>query len=158
LSADQDRVTPGLKQVVPPTAIRDRYNAFIARHEVAWELAFGFIAIVFVALGFLIDEAPEGSRPGLEAFEWFLTGVFLAEFVTRILAAHDRAQYLRGHWVDLIALAPPIRALRILRLLRLLRLVRSFAGIYRALMHVGGLARHRGFAWLIVSWLAVMVI
>jgi len=25
-------------------------------------------------------------------------------------------------------------------------------------MHIGGLARHRGFAWLIVSWLAVMVI
>jgi hypothetical protein len=23
-------------------------------------------------------------------------------------------------------------------------------------MHVGGLARHDGFAWLIVSWLAVM--
>jgi voltage-gated potassium channel len=158
LSADQDRLTPALAAAVPPRAIRDRYNAFIARHEVAWELTFGFIAIVFVALGFLIDEAPAGSRPGLEAFEWFLTGLFLAEFVTRILAAHDRARYLRGHWIDLIALAPPIRALRILRLLRLLRLVRSFAGIYRASMHIGGLARHRGFAWLIVSWLAVMVI
>ncbi len=140
------------------TTIRDRYNAFIERHDLAWELVFAFVAVVFVALGFLIDQAPEGSRPELETVEWALTGLFVAEFVTRILAAHDRLQYLKGHWIDVVALAPPIRALRILRLLRLLRLIRAFAGFYRASMHVDGLARHRGFAWLIVSWLAVMVI
>jgi len=138
--------------------LRDRYNAFIERHEVAWELAFGLIAIVFVALGFLIDQAPEATQPGLEIIELALTSLFVLEFVTRLVAAHDRRQYLRGHWIDLVALAPPVRAARVLRLLRLLRLVRSFAGIYRASMHVGGLARHRGFAWLIVAWLAVMVI
>src|SRR5579862_3505719 len=140
----------------PP--LRDRYNAFIERREVAWELAFGLIAIVFVALGFLIDQAPEATQPGLEIIELALTSLFVLEFVTRLVAAHDRRQYLRGHWIDLVALAPPVRAARVLRLLRLLRLVRSFAGIYRASMHVGGLARHRGFAWLIVAWLAVMVI
>lgn len=139
-------------------SLRDRYNAFIERHEIAWELAFGFLAIVFVALGFIIDQAADGSRPALEAIELALTGLFLIEFVTRILAAHDRRQYLRGHFIDMVALAPPIRAARILRLLRLLRLIRAFAGVYRATMHVQRLAGHRGFAWLIVAWLAVMVI
>ncbi|MGH2407830.1 MAG: hypothetical protein ACRDF7_07130 [Candidatus Limnocylindrales bacterium] len=37
-----------------PIGWRDRYNGFIARHEVGWELAFAFVAIVFVALGFLL--------------------------------------------------------------------------------------------------------
>ena len=138
--------------------LRDRFNAFIERHDIAWELGMGALAIVFVALGFLIDEAGSGTKPELELVELAITVVFVAEFVSRILAAHDRAQYLRAHWIDVIALAPPLREARVLRLLRLLRLVRAFAGVYRASMHIQGLARHRGFAWLVVAWLAVMVI
>jgi voltage-gated potassium channel len=42
--------------------------------------------------------------------------------------------------------------------LRLLRLVRAFSGIYRASLHVQGLARHRGFAWLLFAWLGVMAL
>jgi len=141
-----------------PASPRERYNAFIARHDIAWELSMGALAIVFVALGFLIDEASAGAKPGLELLELAITAVFVAEFASRFLAAHDRRQYLRGHWIDLVALIPPIRAARVLRLLRLLRLVRAFAGVYRAALHIQGLARHRGFAWLVVAWLAVMVI
>lgn len=137
---------------------RDRFNEFVARHDIAWELAMGALAIVFVALGFIVDEAGAGEKPALEMLELAITGVFVAEFAIRIVAAHDRRQYLAGHWIDVLALAPPIRAARVLRLLRLLRLVRTFAAGYRAAMHVSGLARHRGFAWLVVAWLAVMVI
>jgi voltage-gated potassium channel len=137
---------------------RDRINVFVERHEVAWELTMGALAMVWVALGFLIDEVGSGVRSDLELVELALTGVFVVEFGSRLAAAHDRTQYVRGHWIDALALAPPIRALRVLRLLRLLRLVRAFAGFYRAAMHVQGLARHRGFAWLIVAWLSVMVV
>jgi len=137
---------------------RDRYNLYIERHEVAWELAMGALALIWVAIGFLIDEIGPGVRADLEVTELVLTGLFVIEFGSRLFAAHDRAQYVRGHWIDAIALVPPVRALRVLRLLRLLRLVRSFAGFYRAAMHVQGLARHRGFAWLIVAWLTVMVV
>ena len=137
---------------------RDRLNLFVERHEVAWELVMGALALVWVAIGFLIDEIGAGLRPDLEAVELALTLVFVIEFGGRLIAAHDRGRYLRGHWIDALALAPPIRALRVLRLLRLFRLVRAFAGFYRAAMHVQGLARHRGFAWLIVAWLSVMVV
>lgn len=137
---------------------RDRLNLFVERHEVAWELTMGALALVWVALGFLIDEVGSGARSDLELVELGLTGLFVAEFGGRLIAAHDRWQYVRGHWIDALALAPPIRALRVLRLLRLLRLVRAFAGFYRAAMHVQGLARHRGFAWLIVAWLSIMVV
>src|SRR4029077_6682497 len=100
----------------------------------------------------------EGARPDLDAAELVLTGVFVVEFGSRLYAAHDRTQYLRGHVIDALALVPPIRALRVLRLLRLLRLVRSFAGFYRVAMHLQGIANHRGFAWLIFAWLSVMAL
>jgi voltage-gated potassium channel len=116
------------------------------------------LAIIWVGLGFLLDEVGQGVRPQLELVESALTIVFVAEFVGRIVAAHDRLQYLRSHWIDALALAPAIRGLRVLRLLRLLRLVRVFSGAYRASMHVEALARHRGFAWLLAGWLSVMVI
>ena len=92
------------------------------------------------------------------AAELALTTVFAAEFVSRFVAARDRRAYLRGHWIDLVALVPASRGLRILRILRLLRLVRTFAGVYRALGHVGSLAEHRGLQTVVLSWLGVMVI
>jgi voltage-gated potassium channel len=156
---------------VPSTATagptrRNRFNQWFVTHEVAWELFMAALAIAYVAIGFLADEIETAAEqdahinpsPEIGFAELALTAFFAAEFVTRIVAARSRTGYLRGHWIDLVALAPPIRGARVLRLLRLLRLVRAFAGIYRAGLHVQGLARHRGFAWLLFAWLGVMAL
>jgi voltage-gated potassium channel len=140
-----------------PPPFRDAFNAWFVTHEVAWELGMAALAIMYVALGFVVDEV-QGAGPEIAAAELALTGIFAVEFGARILAARSRLGYLRGHWIDVIALAPPIRVARALRLLRLLRLVRAFAGIYRAGLHVQGLARHRGFAWLLLAWIGVMAL
>lgn len=139
-------------------ALRDRYNAFIERHDVAWELTFAVLAVVYVTVGFMADDAPPDQAAALSVVDAALTGIFVAEFTTRIYAARDRRRYLRAHWIDLVALIPAIRQVRVLRLLRLLRLVRAFAGLYRALQHFERLARHRGLAALYTAWLGVMVI
>jgi voltage-gated potassium channel len=139
-------------------SIRDRYNAFIARHEVAWELAFAALAIAFVALGFAIDGAEGQTLETLLVIDWVITAIFAAEFATRFAASRNRRAYLRGHWIDVFALIPAARGLRVLRLLRLLRVVRAFAGIYRALKAVERIANHRGLAFVFTAWLAVMVI
>jgi voltage-gated potassium channel len=141
--------------VIALASPRDRYVAFIAQHEVAWELAFAALAVLYVAVGVLGDAA---ESPGLLVLEWILTGIFAAEFVTRLLASRNRQAYLRGHWVDVIALVPPVRGLRVLRLLRLLRLVRAFAGVARALSTFDRLINHRGLIWLLAAWLAVMAV
>ena len=139
--------------------MRDRFNAFVGRHDVAWELSMALLAVVYVAIGFALDEpALQQMAPALEVSELVLTAVFAAEFVSRFAAARDRTAYLRGHWIDLVALVPAARSLRILRILRLLRLVRAFAGVYRALGHVGPLANHRPLQTIVLSWLGVMVI
>ena len=139
-------------------ALRDAFNGWFVTHEVAWELAMAALAVVYVALGFVVDELAAGESPEIAAAELVLTGIFVLEFGSRILAARSRLAYLKGHWIDVVALAPPIRVARVLRLLRLLRLVRALAGIYRAGMHVHGLARHKGFAWLLLAWLGVMAL
>jgi voltage-gated potassium channel len=138
--------------------LRERYNRFIERHEVAWELGMAVLAIAFVIVGFAVDSADATIRPALAVADTALTVVFVAEFTTRFLAAWDRRAYLRGHWIDLVALIPVVRGVRVLRLLRLLRLVRAFSGIYRATQRIERLAQHRGLAWLFVAWLGVMVI
>ena len=139
--------------------MRDRFNEFIDRHDIAWELGMALLAVVYVAVGFALDdEAFQSMAPTLEVFEVGLTVVFAAEFVSRFATSRTRSTYLRGHWIDLVALVPVTRGLRILRVLRLLRLVRAFAGVYRALGHVGSLAEHRGLQTIILSWLGVMVI
>lgn len=101
-----------------------RVNAFIARHNIAWELAMAGLAIVFVGVGFL-DETDLTI-----ATERVLTTIFAVEFVGRLTVAPDRWGYVRAHWIDLVALLPTTRALRLLRLLRLLR---ASAGLFRAL-------------------------
>jgi voltage-gated potassium channel len=132
--------------------VRERYLAFIARHEATWELVFAALAVVFVIVGF-VDETPLAF-----GIELALTVAFVAEFTTRLAASHDRRAYLRGHWIDLLALIPTVRAVRILRLLRLLRLIRAFAGIARALTTLDRMANHRGLVWLFAAWSAVMIL
>jgi voltage-gated potassium channel len=135
-----------------PTSLRDRYLAFIARHEAAWELTFAALAVVYVVIGF-VDESPSA-----QTIDLVLTAVFATEFVSRLAGSYDRSKYLRGHWIDALALIPTIRGVRVLRLLRLLRLVRAFAGVARALSTLQRLANHRGLIWLFAAWSAVMIL
>lgn len=138
------------------STLRDRFNEFVQNHEVAWELAMAALAAAFVAVGFASEEdSPSGSLAIADAA---LTGIFVAEFGVRFAAARDHLAYLRGHWIDLVALVPTIRGFRLLRLLRLLRLVRAFAGTYRALARLERLARHRSLIGLFMAWLGVAVI
>jgi voltage-gated potassium channel len=108
--------------------------------------------VVYVVIGF-VDESPAAQTIDLA-----LTAAFASEFVSRLAASYDRAKYLRGHWIDALALVPTIRGVRVLRLLRLLRLVRAFAGVARALNTLERLANHRGLVWLFAAWSAVMIL
>src|SRR5207244_5076836 len=146
-------------QPLEVAGVRDQFNRFVERHGVAWELAMALLAIVYVAVGFALDDpALQPMASTLETAELILTVVFLIEFTSRLGAATNRMTYLRRHWISVIALTPAARTLRILRLLRLLRLIRTFAGVYRALGHVGSLANHRSLQTIVLFWLAVLIL
>ena len=136
--------------------LRARYRAFVGRHEVAWELSFAALAVFFVALAFVPLEAGSTAEATVFTLEWVITGIFIAEFSSRLWAAESRRTYVRGHWIDLISCIPPTRWFRMFRLLRLLRLVRAFAGVGRAMTSAERLANHKGLIWLFVAWIGVM--
>lgn len=118
------------------------------------------LAVAFVIVGLLLDAAEDVGEDArlLAAIDIGLTIVFVAEFTTRLAAARSRRAYLRGHWIDAIALVPSVRPFRLLRLLRLLRLVRAFSGVFRALSSIERFAAHRSLIALFVAWLGVAVI
>ncbi len=149
-------VDPGAPSLLGFGRVRERFLSFVSRHEARWELGMAVLAIAFVVVGFLTEE-PGASRI-YGTVDVALTVVFIAEFGSRFLASFDRRSYLRGHWIDLVALVPSVRGIRVLRVLRLLRLVRAFTGVFRFVSQIERLALHRGLAWLVVAWLGVMVI
>lgn len=138
--------------------MRSRYTAFVERHEIAWELGFAALAVLFVSLAFVPAEPESATEDALFAADWLITGIFVAEFGSRFWAASSRRAYLRGHWIDLLSCIPPARPMRAFRLVRLLRLVRAFAGVGRALSSLERLAKHKGLVWLFVGWIAVMLL
>lgn len=107
-------------------AWRRRFTAFVARHELAWDLSLGGLALVFLAVGFLEDHPLGGLDLRLLALlDGSITAIFIAEFVLRCYAADVRRTYLARHWIDLLALLPAIRALRVLRVGRLVYLLQA---------------------------------
>ena len=137
--------------------MRDRFNAFVARHEIAWELAMAGLAVLYVAIGFAQDTTTTRD-PALQLAEFVVNVVFVAEFAARIAASRDRSRYLREHVLDLVAIIPIARGIRIFRLLRLLRLVRAFTGVRRALLQVELVANHHGLGTLVIAWFGTMLL
>ncbi len=82
------------------------------------------LALLYLGVG-LAEEHPLGAlnEATLAPADLTITVVFLAEFLLRFYAAPSRAGYVKGHWIDLLALLPAIRWLRFLRVGRLLRVV-----------------------------------
>jgi voltage-gated potassium channel len=135
--------------------MRDRFNAFVDRHEIVWELGMGFLAVLYVAVGFAQDDAVASSPAAPYAIETTLSAIFVGEFAARFASSRDRRAYLRGHWIDVLSLIPIARGLRIARLLRVLRLTRFFAGTYRSLMRAERMKGAEGIALVVAAWTAV---
>lgn len=155
---DDGRATKAVARAPQPSedrSWRKRYVDFIARNDVKWEVTFGVLALLFVGLDLLLDTADPETARLIEAAEIALTAIFLTEFFTRLAAAPDRWQHLRAHFIDAVALIPPVRALRVLRLVRLVRTVSS---IHRAGIRWEPIARHQGLFTLVVAWLGLGVL
>lgn len=101
-------------------------NGVVAAHPLAWDLGMGALALVYVLLG-VFEDHPQGALDAttLAPVEVVITVIFCAEFGLRFFAAPSRPGYLRGHWIDLLALLPSIRFLRFLRFGRLVYLFES---------------------------------
>ena len=97
---------------------RGRLTAFVAAHQLAWDVAFGVLAVAYLGVGIAADS---GSAPS-DVLLAVLAAIFLAEFFARLWDAPSRYAYVRGHWIDFVSAIPLVGGLRSVRLLRLARL------------------------------------
>ena len=128
---------------------RGRLTAFVARHELAWDLTMGVLTVVYVVLAFQEDS-------WVDAYAiWTLSVVFFTEFLARCFDSASRLDYLTGHWLDLITAVPipGIPGLRFIRLLRLLRFLKVGFLVRRVLLARGW--DQAGLIWptLVIFWL-----
>ncbi len=147
------------------SALRRSVHSFFVRHEAAWEIMMMALAVAFAAIGFvpgMVHVTPRGMA-WLSHVDWGITAVFALEFAVRIGVAPSRRQYLKEHWLDLVAIIPFFRIsrlarlARVARLLRLLLLVRFFRDLDTTLRHMKGIGRQLAFAKFLVATAVVVV-
>jgi voltage-gated potassium channel len=152
---------------------RSRVHAFIARHLLAWDVTMAGLALVYLGVGLVDEQHSIGplTESRVAPVELAITAIFVAEFGLRFYVAPSRGAYLKGHWIDLLALLPAIRWLRFLRmgralvsaveLMRLLRLgvlVRFLVELDRALSGMRRMAARHGVHVFLMTAVALVLI
>lgn len=93
--------------------------------DVATAIAAALTLPVVLALS---RDLPSDLEQALEALNWGLWGVFVAELVTMLAISSDRRRWLRGRPLTAVIVVLTLPALNGLALLRLLRLLRGRVG------------------------------
>jgi hypothetical protein len=132
---------PRAPRVAVLPRLRESYVAFIDAHQIEWEESMSVLAVASTLIGLAADRINGSLANVLATAAWLMTAVFVAEFGSRLAAAHDRRSHLLGHLVDLIALVPVLRLARVLRLLWMLVLAPVVARIQAAIARVAASVR-----------------
>ncbi|HEY5884194.1 MAG TPA: ion transporter [Pyrinomonadaceae bacterium] len=122
------------------------------------------IVLGFIWLALLIVELRWGLIPFLEIVGTIIWGIFILDFVIRLVIAPHKFSYLKRNWLTVIALVvPAIRILRIVRVLRVLRLARAARGLRlrvvtslnRGMKAISASFGRRGFGYIVALTLIV---
>ncbi len=123
------------------------------------------IALAFVWLALLIYELTFGTHPVVQLMGYGIWGVFIVDFLVKLVIAPSRKRYIRSNWLTLIALlVPALRVARLFRLVRLaritrvarsLRLVRLLTSLNRSIRAVRITLSRRGAGYVLAVTLIV---
>jgi voltage-gated potassium channel len=120
------------------------YERWLARQTERWDPFMAWLGIVFALLA-VFQLADPGLSPAwgrvLDIATWAIWGVFVVDFVAKLLVAPSATGFLRRHWLAVVMLLVP--TLRILRLGALLRLGRALpaARVVSTSYRASGVAR-----------------
>ncbi|MBI2917588.1 MAG: ion transporter [Chloroflexi bacterium] len=138
----------------------------LERYEAPWEIFMIAMAVAFVVLTYVpywLHFGPSALST-VNKIDWAITAFFALEFAVRFWAAPSRKQYVREHWLDLVAIIPWFRftrwarLARVARLLRLLVLIRFFRGLDTTFFHLKGIGRQWGFFKFFIATAAVVLV
>lgn len=102
------------------------YEEWLARQTERLDPLMAFLGVVFtliVAFQFADPGLSSGWTSALDATTWVLWGVFVVDFLAKLVAAPSTSRFLRRHWLTVVMLLVP--TLRLLRFAALLRIGRA---------------------------------
>lgn len=147
LGPDPDEEISGRERLA--AVLERRLDPVMAVLAVAWG--------VFVAYDLI---APASQRPILSLVSDVVWGIFLVEFVTKLVVSGHPLRFLRRRWPSVFFLAVPLlrtaRIIPALRTLRILPSVRVLGSSYRAIGTARGLLGGR-LSFLAVTTVSVIV-
>lgn len=164
----------------PPTSGNDPQNEEeFAQRSLEWELnsvlhqledwlELPMILLAAVWLILFVVEVIWGAGPLLQTINNTIWILFILEFLLRFTLAPRKIRYLRNNWLTLLALALPalrifrvtrsLRLLRLSRTVRSMRLVRVVSSINRGMGALRRTMERRGFGYVTLLTLAVLLV
>ena len=138
---------------------RERYKLLKSIERV---LEGPMVFLGFVWLVLLVIELLWGLSKPLEYLSLTIWGLFIVDFVIKLVLAPRKTVFLKKNWFTAISLMiPALRVFRVFRVVRLLRglrgvrLVRVVSSLNRSMKSLGATMKRRGFGY--VSLLALVV-
>jgi voltage-gated potassium channel len=145
------------------TEVNNERGEILERLESWLETPMIVLALIWLAL--LIAELRWGINPFLEMLGTVIWGIFILDFVLRLVVAPHKFSYLKNNWLTAIALVlPALRILRIVRVVRLLRvasatrglrLLRVVTSLNRGMKAISASFGRRGFGYIVALTLIV---
>jgi len=115
------------------------------------------VILVLVILGEQLARPGSGVATALSWVSWTLWGLFLMEFVARMVVAPNTWRFFRRNWWQLIFIAIPLlRVLRLVRAFRFLRTGRVLSGAVRGSRSTASVLRSR-LGWLASLWVITVL-
>lgn len=143
--------------------LRQERYALLARLE-GW-LETPMLVLAFAWLALVVAELTWGESQLFEVFGTLIWGVFILDFVVKIVLAPDKGDYLRGNWLTALSLLlPALRVVRVVRLVQVfrlasvgrgLRLIRVLGSLNRGMKALGASLGRRGFGYVLALTLLV---
>jgi voltage-gated potassium channel len=122
----------------------------------------GFIWLVLLAI-----ELIWGLSPILQTISNIIWGIFILDFLGRLMIAPDKKHYLKNNWLTGLSLVlPALRLFRIFRALRLLqtagaargmRLVKVVASVNRGMKSLSATLQRRAFGYVLAVTILVVL-
>ena len=118
------------------------------------------VIFCLASIALAVVDLRRGLTPAELWTDRIIYGLFVADYLVRLILAEDKRAFVKGNIFDLIAIIPfnsLLRAFRLARFARLLRLLRLAAVLARALSKFRGILNTNGFKYILsLSGLAVL--
>ncbi len=128
------------------------------KQRVMYETLMAFFALCSVVFAF--QDLRGVLEPWQEWCDWVIWGVFVADYGVRLCLSSRKWEFIKAHWIDLIAILPFnsfCRGMRLLRFARLLKFLRVLAVMARFMGRTRSFFDTNGFKYVLLVTAVVLL-